>query len=239
MSNLPPVDKTISLMENDIVTKYGEISREFSAISKEVSTMTAVNTDRLTAIVSQLKTIITKLNTLNTLIARAQATFKQKLIGLVKEINETNKNTSGTNQNLRNFISKIKSNKGFFGFGTKWNVTNDYKPPRIVDMKSILQRMTQLRNTLQSEVRANKAAANQAEANKRLAEKEQANAKAAKNKRASAVTNVGSLLQEASSKINTANRNISGGQNAAARKIQTAYRAKQNRNLNSLVSGMA
>ena len=239
MSNLPPIDTSIDMMKNHIVARYQDVSRDFSTLSNEVKSMTSVDTERLTAVVSELKVIIKKLDTINSLITRAQQSFKQKLIGLVDQIKTTGKNTSETNQNLRNFINGINSRKGLFGFGTKWNVTEAYKPPRIIDMTSILQRMTKLRNDLQSEVQANKARANQVEANRRRAEREAEEAARAKNKRSTAVSDVGSLLAQASNKINAANKNISGGRNTAARKIQSAYRAKQNRNLNTLASGMA
>lgn len=239
MTNLPPIDRTIELMKDDIVSKYQSIAKDFFALSSEVKSMTSVDTNRLTTIVSELKLIIKKLDTLNSLISRAQQTFKQKLTVLIGQIKTTGKNTSGTNQNLRNFINGINKRKGLFGYGTKWNVTNNYKPPRIIDMTNILQRMTKLRDDLQTEVQANKAQANQVEANRLRAEKEAANAAKAKSIRSTAVSNVGTLLQEASTKINTANKNITGGQNAAARKIQSAFREKQNRNLNNILTGMA
>jgi hypothetical protein len=227
MSNLPPIDTSIDLLKDDIVARYQDVSREFSTLSNEVKSMTSVDTDRLTTIASELKVIIKKLDTINGLITRAQKSFKQKLIGLVGQIKTTGKNTSGSNQNLRNFINGINSRKGLFGFGTKWNITEAYKPPRIIDMTGILQRMTKLRNDVQSEVQANKARANQVEANRKQAEREAANAARAKSRRSMAVTDVGSLLAQASNKINAANKNISGGQNAAARKIQSAYRASR------------
>ena len=239
MSNLPPIDTSIDMMKNDIVARYQDVSREFSTLSNEVKSMTSVDTERLTAVVSELKVIIKKLDTLNSLITRAQQSFKQKLVGLVGQIKTTGKNTSGTNQNLRNFINGINSRKGLFGFGTKWNVTEAYNPPRIIDMTSILQRMTKLRNDLQSEVQANKTQANRVEANRRQAEREAEEAARAKSRRSTAVADVGSLLAQASNKINAANKNISGGRNTAARKIQSAFRAKQNRNLNAIARGMA
>lgn len=241
MSNLPPIDTTIDMMKNDIMTKYQAVSRDFSNLKGEVNSMNSVDTDRLTAVASELRVIIKRLDTINALISRADQIFKKKLIGLVAQIKTTAKNTSGSNQNLRNFINGINSRKGAFGFGTKWNVTEAYNAPRIIDMTSILQRMTKLRNDLQAEVNENKAQANRMEANRLQAEREAANAKRAQNKRTATMRQVGNLMAEATTKLNAANKRISGasGGNAAARKIQSAFRAKRNRNLNEVIAGMA
>lgn len=232
MSNLPPIDTTIDTLKNTIVARYQEVAREFGTLRNVVSNIKEVDTDGLTAVVSQLKNIIKKLDTLNTLISRAQQTFKQKLVRLVRDIKTTGKNTSGTSRNLKNFINSINKRNGMFGFGTKWNVTNKYSPPRVVDMTKILQRMTKLRNDLQTQVQTNKEAANKVEVNKQLAEKAAANAQRENNKKTNAVARVESLLGEASTKLNAANKSI--GVSAAAERIQAAYRAKQNRKLYSL-----
>ena len=223
MSNLPQFDSAIVMMRDDIVKKYKEVAREFSTLSKQVENMSSIDTKSLTKIVSELKDIIKKIDTLNSLISNAQQAFKKKLFGLVMDIKKTGKNTYNTNKNLINFINAINIRKGMFGVVTKRNVTKEYNPPRIIDMPSILQRMTKLRDVLQSGVQANKAQANQmaakARENNTRAKKEEANRRLAENAiraRSEVVAAAGSLVAKASKKLINANIKITGGRGGVA-----------------------